>query len=111
MTVHRAVEGIGMLEGTVEDGHLGHEAAESGRPRFAKTGNDVADRQERHDLHQAGEFADVTRVGTSVDHTDEREEEGRHQAVAQHLQHSARAAVWFIIRMAKSTRPQWLTEE
>ena len=86
-----AVEGIGMLEGSVEYGHLGHKAAQSGKAEVGQTGNDVADRQEGHHFHEAVELAHVTGVGTAVDHTDEGKEEGGHQSVAQHLQHGSGA--------------------
>ena len=86
----RAMEHVGMLEGTVEDGHLGHKAAQARQTQVGQTGNDIADGEERHNLHQARQLADVAGVRPSVNHTDEGKEEGRHQAVAQHLEHGTR---------------------
>ena len=87
----RAVEDIGVLEGTGEDGHLGHEAAQTGQAEVGQTGNHIADGEEGHDLHQAVQLADITGVRAAVDHTDQGEEQGRHQAVRQHLQDGTRA--------------------
>ena len=81
-----------MLERTGEDGHFGNETAESGQSQIGKTGDYIADSQKRHNLHQTGEFADVTRMGTSVYHTDKGEEQGCHQSVREHLQNSTRAS-------------------
>ena len=87
----RAMEHVGMLEGTVEDGHFGHKAAQARQTQVGQTGNDIADGEERHNLHQARQLADVAGVRPSVNHTDEGKEEGRHQTVAQHLEHGTRA--------------------
>lgn len=40
-----AVERIGMLERTGEDGHFGNETAESGQSQIGKTGDYIADSQ------------------------------------------------------------------
>ena len=87
----RAMEGIGMLKGTVEYGHFGYEAAEARQTEVGKTGNDIAHREEGHDFHQARQFADVTCVSAPVNHADEGKEQSRHQSVAQHLEYGAGA--------------------
>ena len=87
---HHAVERVGVHKRAVEDGHFGHEAAQARQPEVGQTRDHIPDREERHHLHQPAQLADVPRVGAAVDHADQREEEGRHQAVAQHLEHGAR---------------------
>ena len=42
-----AVERIGMLERTGEDGHFGNETAESGQSQIGKTGDYIADSREK----------------------------------------------------------------
>ena len=86
-----AVERIGILEGTYEDGHLSNETRETGQTEVGQTGQNVAHGEEGHDAHQAVQLADVAGMGTAVNHTDQGKEEGRHEAVAQHLQHGTRA--------------------
>ena len=85
-----AVEYIGMLKGTVENGHFGNETAESRQTEVGKTGDNVTDSQERHDLHQTTKFANITRMGTAVNHTDKGKKQGGHQSVAEHLQYGTR---------------------
>ena len=84
----RTVEDIHMLECTVEDGHFGNETAESRKSEVSKSGNYIADSQERHNLHQTGELAYVTGMSAAVYHTDKGKEQGSHQSVAEHLQDS-----------------------
>ena len=76
---------VGSFERAEEDGHFGNETAKTRQTERSETGNDVTHRKERHDLHQAAHFADVTSVRTTVNHTDEGEEERSHQAVREHL--------------------------
>ena len=78
-----------MLERAYEHGHLGNESAESRKPQRRQPGDYEADAQKRHHLHQTAHLADIPRVGTSVNHPDQRKEQSRHQAVRQHLQHGA----------------------
>lgn len=78
-----------MLERSDEDGHLGHEAAETRQAQRRQSGDHEADAQKRHHPHQAAHLADVAGVRATVDHTDQREEQSRHQAVRQHLQYGA----------------------
>ena len=82
-----------------------------GNPKIGKTGDYIADSQKRHNLHQTGEFADVTRMGTSVYHTDKGEEQGCHQSVREHLQNSTRASCLVHHQDGEQHQPQWLTEE
>ena len=74
-----------MHERAVEDRHLGHEAAQPRKAEVRQAGDHIAHRQKGHDLHQTAQLADVARMRPSVDHADQREEERRHQTVAQHL--------------------------
>ena len=82
----RAAEHVGILERAHEDGHLGNEAGEAGKSEVSQTGDDVAAGKEGHDFHQSAQVAHVAGVGTAVDHSDEGEEEGRHESVGKHLQ-------------------------
>ena len=75
------MESAGILKRAHEDGHLGNEAREAGQTEVGQTGDDIAHRKEWHDLHQTSQTAYVTRVCTTVYHTDEGEEEGRHKSV------------------------------
>ena len=95
----------------VEDGHFGHETAQTRQAQVGQTGNHVADGEERHDFHQTVQLTDITGVCTSVDHTDQGEEQGCHQPWDNICRTAPVLAVVFIIRMAMSTRPQWDTEE
>ena len=87
---HHTVERVVVHERAVEDRHLGDEPAQAGQAQVRQARDDVAHRQEGHHLHQPAQFAHVARMRAAVDHADQREEERRHQAVAQHLQDSAR---------------------
>ena len=82
-----AVEKIGVLERSYENSHLGYETAQTGESQRSQTGNYITYRQERHDLHQTAHLADIAGMGTSVNHTDQSEEEGCHQTVRKHLHH------------------------
>ena len=82
------MEHIEILERTDKNSHFGNETAQSRKSEVGKTGNDVTYRQERHYFHQPVQFANVTCVGTSVDHTDQCKEQGCHQSVRQHLEYS-----------------------
>ena len=85
-----AVEEVGVLERADKDGHLGHESRETGKTERRHTGYHVADGEIGKYLHHTAHLADVTSVGTSVYHTDEREEEGCHQTVRKHLHDGSR---------------------
>ena len=76
-----AVEYVVVHERTYEYRHLGNEARETWQTKVGKTGNDIADTKERHNLHQAAKLAYVTGMCTAVNHTDKCEEQGRHQSV------------------------------
>ena len=88
---HHGVERAGVFKRSDKNRHLGDETRKTGQTEVGQTGDNVADGQERHDAHQAGEFTYVASVRAAVDETDEGEEEGRHQTVRKHLQHSAGA--------------------
>ena len=85
------MEGVNILERTHEDGHLSNEAREARKTEVGQTSHNVTHSKERHDLHQTVQVADVTSMRTTVDHTDEGKEEGRHQTVREHLQDSTSA--------------------
>ena len=80
------VESIWILERTDENAHLGNEAREAWQTKVSQTGNHVAYGEEWHYLHQTIQVADITSVGTTVNHTNQGKEEGCHQTVRQHLQ-------------------------
>ena len=82
---HGGVERAGVLERAYKDGHFGYETRKTGKTEVSQTCDDIADSEERHNLHQACQLADVTRVGATIDETDEGEEECRHQSVRKHL--------------------------
>lgn len=82
------MELVWILERTHEDSHLSDETRETRQTKVGQTGNDIAHCEERHNLHQAVQIADVTSVGTTIDHTDEGKEQCCHQTMRQHLQNS-----------------------
>ena len=84
-----AAQQVGMFERTDENGHFGHEPAESRQAERSETGYHVTNRCEGHDTHQAAHLADVARVGAAVNDAYQRKEQGRHQAVRKHLKHRA----------------------
>ena len=84
------MEGVRFLEGPDEDGHFSHESAESRETEGGKAGDDVADAEVGHDFHESAHFPDVAGVRAPVDHADEGEEEGGHQAVGEHLHDGSR---------------------
>lgn len=51
-----------VLKRAEEDGHLCHESAQARQTERCKTGDDVANRKERHYLHQAAHLANVAGV-------------------------------------------------
>lgn len=81
-----------------------------GRAERSETGYHVTNRCEGHDTHQAAHLADVARVGAAVNDAYQRKEQGRHRQ--RKIGSTAPVmAVRLSIRMAKSTRLQWLTDE
>ena len=84
------MELVGILERTHEDGHLSNETREARQTEVGKTCHYITHSKEWHDLHQTVQVTDVTGMGTSIDHTDEGEEECRHQTVREHLQDCTR---------------------
>ena len=86
-----AMEGIGIGKRTHEDGHLCDEAREARQSEVSQTSDDISYSEEGHDFHQTTHIADVTGVCTTIDHTDEGKEEGRHQTMRKHLQDGTRA--------------------
>ena len=83
-----AMEEVGVLEATEEDCHLGYETGKTGKTERGETGDHIAYAEVRHDFHQAAHLADVTCMGSAINHTDEGEEEGCHQTVGEHLKDS-----------------------
>ena len=80
------MEDISILERTNEDVHLSNEAGETRKTEVGQTCHHISHREERHNLHQTTQTTNVTSTCTVIDHTDNGEEEGRHQTVRQHLQ-------------------------
>ena len=92
-----ASEHIGHTVGEVcaeranKDCHLGNEAREARKSEVCKTCNDISYGEERHNLHQSAQFANVTSMCSTVNHTDKGEEESSHQSVRKHLKDGSRA--------------------
>lgn len=71
--------------GSDKDGHLSNETAEARQTEVSKTGYNITDTKEWHNLHQTTKLTDVTCMGSPVYHTDKSEEQCCHQTVAEHL--------------------------
>ena len=58
-----------------------YKTRETWQTKVGQTCHDITDSEERHNLHQTIQITDVTGMGTTVNHTDEGKEEGRHQTM------------------------------
>src|SRR5690606_16360967 len=76
-----------------EEGKLGDKAGEHRHTHRDQADDDEAYQGERHNLADATQFGNLTRVRPVVDHVDYSEEEGCHRPVRNHLKALAKQPV------------------